>query len=89
MAKLTKQTKEFMWSKIQNRINEVINPMTEQVKAEEQHISDTLAMAKEKPMNCSNPFRKLNFPSRGRNWKRAVPPTVIPVCPISTRTTPT
>ena len=64
MAKLTKQTKEFMWSKIQNRINEVINPMTEQVKEEEQHISDVLAMAKEKANEVFQSILKAEFPEQ-------------------------
>ena len=64
MAKLTKQTKEFMWSKIQNRINEVINPMTEQVQAEEQHISDVLAMAKEKANEVFQSILKAEFPEQ-------------------------
>ena len=64
MAKLTKQTKEFMWSKIQNRINEVINPMTEQVKEEEQHINDTLTMAKEKANELFQSILKAEFPEQ-------------------------
>lgn len=64
MAKLTKQTKEFMWSKIQNRINEVINPMTEQVKEEEQHICDVLTMAKEKANELFQSILKAEFPEQ-------------------------
>ena len=64
MAKLTKQTKEFMWNKIQNRINEVVNPMTEQVKAEEQHISDVLTMAKEKANELFQSILKAEFPEQ-------------------------
>lgn len=66
MAKLTKQVKDFMWSKIRARINEVIDPMTEQVKAEEQHISDTLAMAKEKANEVFQSILKAEFPDQ---WK--------------------
>ena len=64
MAKLTKQTKEFMWSKIQSRINEVVNPMTEQVKEEEQHISDALTMAKEKANELYQSILKAEFPEQ-------------------------
>lgn len=64
MAKLTKQVKEFMWSKIQNRINEVINPMTEQVREEEQHICDTITMAKEKANELFQSILKAEFPEQ-------------------------
>ena len=66
MAKLTKQVKEFMWSKIQARINEVVDPMTEQVKAEEQHISEVLTMAKEKANELFQSILKAEFPEQ---WK--------------------
>ena len=66
MAKLTKQVKEFMWSKIQARIDSVINPMTEQVRAEEQHIHDTVAMAKEKANELFQSILKAEFPEQ---WK--------------------
>lgn len=66
MAKLTKQVKEFMWSKIQNRIDNVINPMTEQVRAEEQHISEVLTMAKEKANELFQSILKAEFPEQ---WK--------------------
>ena len=66
MAKLTKQVKDFMWSKIRARINEVIDPMTEQVRTEEQHISDTLAMAKEKANEVFQSILKAEFPDQ---WK--------------------
>ena len=64
MAKLTKQVKEFMWSKIQNRIDNVINPMTEQVRAEEQHISEVLSMAKEKANELFQSILKAEFPEQ-------------------------
>lgn len=64
MAKLTKQTKEFMWSKIQNRINEVINPLNEQVKEEDQHICDVLTMAKEKANELFQSILKAEFPEQ-------------------------
>ena len=64
MAKLTKQVKEFMWSKIQARIDEVINPMTEQVRIEEQHISDTMTMAKEKANELFQSILKAEFPKQ-------------------------
>ena len=66
MAKLTKQVKEFMWSKIQARINEVVDPMTEQVKAEEQHISEVLTTAKEKANELFQSILKAEFPEQ---WK--------------------
>lgn len=66
MAKLTKQVKEFMWSKIRARINEVIDPMTEQVKTEEQHISDVLTTAKEKANELFQSILKAEFPDQ---WK--------------------
>lgn len=66
MAKLTKQVKEFMWSKIQARIDSVINPMTEQVRAEEQHIHDVTTMAKEKANELFQSILKAEFPEQ---WK--------------------
>ena len=66
MAKLTKQVKEFMWSKIQARIDSVINPMTEQVRAEEQHISEVLTAAKEKANELFQSILKAEFPEQ---WK--------------------
>ena len=66
MAKLTKQVKDFMWSKIRARINEVIDPMTEQVKAEEQHISEVLTTAKEKANELFQSILKAEFPEQ---WK--------------------
>lgn len=66
MAKLTKQVKEFMWSKIQARINEVVDPMTEQVKAEEQHISEVVTTAKEKANELFQSILKAEFPDQ---WK--------------------
>jgi hypothetical protein len=66
MAKLTKQVKEFMWSKIQARINEAIDPMTEQVRAEEQHIYDVTTMAKEKANELFQSILKTEFPEQ---WK--------------------
>ena len=66
MAKLTKQVKEFMWSKIQARIDSVINPMTEQVQAEEQHIHDTVTMAKEKANELFQSILRAEFPEQ---WK--------------------
>ena len=66
MAKLTKQVKEFMWSKIQARINEVINPMAEQAQAEEQHIHDTVTMAKEKANELFQSILRAEFPEQ---WK--------------------
>lgn len=66
MAKLTKQVKDFMWSKIRARINEVIDPMTEQVKTEEQHINEVLTTAKEKANELFQSILKAEFPDQ---WK--------------------
>lgn len=66
MAKLTKQVKDFMWSKIQARIDSTINPMTEQVQAEEQHIRDTVTMAREKANELFQSILKAEFPEQ---WK--------------------
>ena len=66
MAKLTKQVKEFMWSKIQARIDSVINPMAEQAKTEEQHICDAVAMAKERANELFQSILKAEFPEQ---WK--------------------
>ena len=64
MAKFSKQVKDFMWSKIQARIDNAINPMTEQVQAEEQHIHDTVAMAKEKANELFQSILKAEFPKQ-------------------------
>ena len=53
-----------MWSKIQNRINEVINPMTEQVREEEQHINEVLTTAKEKANELFQSILKAEFPEQ-------------------------
>ena len=45
MAKLTKQVKEFMWSKIRARIQETIAPMNEQARAEEARIAEAIESA--------------------------------------------
>lgn len=45
MARLTKQVKEFMWSKIRARIQETIAPMNEQARAEEARIADAIESA--------------------------------------------
>lgn len=66
MAKLSKQVKDYMWSKVHERMNAILTPMTEQVKAEEQHISDTLAMAKEKANELFQSILKAEFPEQ---WK--------------------
>lgn len=64
MAKLTKQVKDYMWSKIQNRIDSVISLMTEQVQAEEQHIRNAVAMAKEKANELFQSILKAEFPEQ-------------------------
>lgn len=45
MAKLTKQVKEFMWTKVCARIKETIKPMDEQARAEEARIADAIESA--------------------------------------------
>jgi hypothetical protein len=55
-----------MWSKIQARIDSVINPMAEQVRAEEQHIHDTVTMAKEKANELFQSILRAEFPEQ---WK--------------------
>lgn len=47
MAKLTKQVKEFMWTKIQARIKETVAPMNEQAKVEEARIKKAIESATE------------------------------------------
>ena len=64
MAKFSKQVKDFMWSKIQARIDNAINPMTERVQAEEQHIHDTVTMAKEKANELFQSILKAEFPKQ-------------------------
>ena len=64
MAKLSKQVKDYMWSKVHERMNAVLSPLNEQVKAEEQHISDTLAMAKEKANELFQSILKAEFPEQ-------------------------
>lgn len=71
MAKLTKQVKDFMWSKIRARINEVIDPMTEQVKTEEQHISDVLTTAKEKANELFQSILKAEFPDQWEELEKS------------------
>ena len=46
MARLTKQVKDFMWSKVRARIQEAVAPMNEQAKAEEARIADAIQSAK-------------------------------------------
>lgn len=64
MAKLSKQVKDYMWSKVHERMNAILSPLNEQVKAEEQHISDTLAMAKEKANELFQSILKAEFPEQ-------------------------
>lgn len=66
MAKLSKQVKDYMWSKVHERMNAILTPMTEQVKVEEQHISDTIVMAKEKANEVFQSILKAEFPEQ---WK--------------------
>ena len=66
MAKLSKQVKDYMWSKVHERMNAVLSPLNEQVKAEEQHISDVLTTAKEKANELFQSILKAEFPEQ---WK--------------------
>ena len=66
MAKLSKQVKDYMWSKVHERMHAILDPLDEQVKAEEQHISDTIQMAKEKANELFQSILKAEFPEQ---WK--------------------
>ena len=66
MAKLSKQVKDYMWSKVHERMDAVLSPLNEQVKTEEQHISEVLAMAKEKANELFQSILKAEFPEQ---WK--------------------
>lgn len=70
MAKFSKQVKDFMWSKIQDRIDNVINPMNEQVRAEEQHVHDAMVMAKEKANELFQSILKAEFPEQWEELER-------------------
>ena len=48
MAKLSKQVKDYMWSKANERKNAILAPLNEQVKEEEQRIDEVIKMAREK-----------------------------------------
>lgn len=64
MAKLSKQVKDYMWSKVHERMDAVLSPLNEQVKVEEQHINDTLTMAKEKANELFQSILKTEFPEQ-------------------------
>lgn len=66
MAKLSKQVKDYMWSKVRERMHAILDPLDEQVKAEEQHIGDTIQMAKEKANELFQSILKAEFPEQ---WK--------------------
>lgn len=66
MAKLSKQVKDYMWSKVHERMDVVLAPLNEQVKAEEQHIEETIQMAKEKANELFQSILKAEFPEQ---WK--------------------
>lgn len=66
MAKLSKQVKDYMWSKVHERMHAILDPLDEQVKAEEQHISDTIQMAREKANELFQSILKAEFPEQ---WK--------------------
>lgn len=66
MAKLSKQVKDYMWSKVHERMDAVLSPLNEQVKTEEQHISEVLTMAKERANELFQSILKAEFPDQ---WK--------------------
>ena len=66
MAKLSKQVKDYMWSKVHERMDAVLSPLNEQVKAEEQHISEVMTAAKEKANELFQSILKAEFPEQ---WK--------------------
>lgn len=66
MAKLSKQVKDYMWSKIRERMDAALAPLNEQVKAEEQHIEETIHMAREKANELFQSILKAEFPQQ---WK--------------------
>lgn len=66
MAKLSKQVKDYMWSKVHERMHAILDPLDEQVKAEEQHIGDTIQMAREKANELFQSILKAEFPEQ---WK--------------------
>ena len=66
MAKISKQVKDYMWSKVHERMDAVLAPLNEQVKAEEQHIGDTIQMAREKANELFQSILKAEFPEQ---WK--------------------
>ena len=66
MAKLSKQVKDYMWSKVRERMDAVLAPLNEQVKAEEEHISEVLTTAKEKANELFQSILKAEFPEQ---WK--------------------
>lgn len=66
MAKLSKQVKDYMWSKVHERMDAVLAPLNEQVKTEEQHISEVMTAAKEKANELFQSILKAEFPEQ---WK--------------------
>ena len=66
MAKLSKQVKDYMWSKVHERMDAVLSPLNEQVKTEEQHISEVMTAAKEKANELFQSILKAEFPEQ---WK--------------------
>ena len=66
MAKLSKQVKDYMWSKVHERMHTILDPLDEQVKAEERHIEETISMAREKANELFQSILKAEFPEQ---WK--------------------
>ena len=66
MAKISKQVKDYMWSKVRERMDVALAPLNEQVRAEEQHIEETISMAREKANELFQSILKTEFPEQ---WK--------------------
>lgn len=66
MAKISKQVKDYMWSKAHERMDAVLSPLNEQAKAEEQHIRDIMTIAKENANELFQSILKTEFPEQ---WK--------------------
>ena len=68
MAKLSKQVKDYMWSKANEHKNAILAPLNEQVKEEEQRIDEVIKMAREKANEVFQSILKTEFPQQ---WKEA------------------
>ena len=68
MAKLSKQVKDYMWSKVNERKNAILTPLNEQVREEEQRIDEVIKMAREKANEVFQSILRAEFPQQ---WKEA------------------